>query len=94
MNNTYIAPQLPLDSCVIDQIYFLDELVDATTKLEVYKAKINDSKISSYEDNLVIILKRTPKIISMIKEISPSTHLIGFKLLDSVSGTIVQYTGY
>ena len=47
--------------------------------------KINDSKISSYEDNLVIILKRTPKIISMIKEISPSTHLIGFKLLDSVS---------
>ena len=47
MNNTYIAPQLPLDSGVIDQIYFLDELVDATTKLEVYKAKINDSKIDS-----------------------------------------------
>lgn len=47
MNNTYIAPQLPLDNSVIDQIYFLDELVDATTKLEVYKAKINDSKIDS-----------------------------------------------
>ena len=47
MNNTYIAPQLSLDNSVIDQIYFLDELVDATTKLEVYKAKINDSKIDS-----------------------------------------------
>ena len=47
--------------------------------------KIEDSKISSYEDNLVIVLKRTPKVISLIKEISPKTHLIGFKLLDNVS---------
>ena len=44
-----------------------------------------ESKISSYEDNLFIKLKRTPKVISLIKEISPSTHLIGFKLLDKVS---------
>ena len=47
MNNTYIAPLLPLDDSVINQIYFIDELVDATTKLEVYKTKINDSKIDS-----------------------------------------------
>lgn len=47
MKNIYIAPQLPLDSNIINQIYFLDEIVDATTKLEVYKAKINDSKIDS-----------------------------------------------
>lgn len=46
---------------------------------------INGNKISSYEDNLVIVLKPTPKIISIIKDISPSTYLIGFKLLDSVS---------
>lgn len=47
MKQAYIAPQLPLDPDVIDQIYFLDELVDATTKLEVYQAKIKDSKIDS-----------------------------------------------
>lgn len=46
---------------------------------------ISDNKISSYEDNLVIVLKPTPKIISIIKDISPSTYLVGFKLLDSVT---------
>lgn len=45
----------------------------------------NTSKISSDEDNLIIMLKQTPKIISLIKEISPQTKLIGFKLLENVS---------
>ena len=47
--------------------------------------KLTDDKISSYYDNLIIKLKRTPKIISMIKRLSPSTNLVGFKLLDGVS---------
>ena len=42
-------------------------------------------KISSSEDNLFIKLKRTPKVINMIKDISPNTYLVGFKLLDNVS---------
>lgn len=46
---------------------------------------IGGRKISSYEDNLVIVLKPTPKIISIIKNLSPSTYLVGFKLLDGVS---------
>lgn len=46
---------------------------------------ITGSKISSSEDNLVIVLKPTPKIISMIKTLSPETYLVGFKLLDNVS---------
>ena len=49
------------------------------------KDNLNDSKISSYEDDLIIKLKRTPKIISLIKNISPKTYLVGFKLLDGVS---------
>lgn len=44
-----------------------------------------DNKISSYEDNLIIKLKRTPKVIKMIKDISPLTYLVGFKLLDDVN---------
>lgn len=46
---------------------------------------IGGNKISSDEENLVIVLKPTPKIISIIKNLSPSTYLVGFKLLDSVS---------
>jgi len=50
-----------------------------------HKDILNDSKISSNEENLIIKLKKTPKIISMIKDISPKTYLVGFKLLDGVS---------
>lgn len=54
---------------------------EAFSNIEPIKA----NKISSNEDNLVIVLKKTPKIISIIKKISPETYLIGFKLLDGVS---------
>lgn len=58
---------------------------DITSTIVNYKDGIKDSKISSYEENLIIKLKKTPKIISIIKEISPKTFLVGFKLLDNVS---------
>ncbi len=45
----------------------------------------NEGKISSYEKNLIVKLGLTPKVISKIKELSPNTKLIGFKLLDGVS---------
>lgn len=44
-----------------------------------------EKKISSDEENLVLILKQAPKVISIIKDISPKTYLVGFKLLDGVS---------
>lgn len=47
MNTAYNASFLPLDNSVIDQSYFFEELIDATTKLEVYKEKIKDSKLDS-----------------------------------------------
>lgn len=56
-------------------------LEEAFSNIEI----INENKISSYEDNLVIVLKQTPKIISIIKDLSPQTYLVGFKLLDGVS---------
>ena len=58
-----------------------DGIDEAFKNIEV----IGGTKISSYEDNLVIVLKPTPKIISIIKNISPYTYLVGFKLLDGVS---------
>lgn len=66
-----------------------DYMVDYVTNIESIMSnnirKISGSKISSNEDNLVIVLKPTPKIISLIKNISKETFLVGFKLLDSVS---------
>lgn len=56
-------------------------LEEAFSNIEI----ITENKISSYEDNLVIVLKQTPKIISIIKDLSPQTYLVGFKLLDGVS---------
>ena len=58
-----------------------DDLDDAFSNIET----VSGTKLSSYENNLVIVLKPTPKIISIIKTLSPSTYLVGFKLLDSVS---------
>ncbi len=43
----YNASFLPLSNGCIDYSYFLDELIDATAKLEVYKEKIVDSKLES-----------------------------------------------
>lgn len=45
----------------------------------------NSSKISSNEDNLIVVLKQSPKIINSIKKLSSKTKLIGFKLLENVS---------
>lgn len=71
-----------------------DYMVDYVTTVDKMKKSflnnsdmevIKDTKISSYENNLVLVLKPTPKIISLIKEESPLTYLVGFKLLDGVS---------
>lgn len=64
-----------------ESIIKTDNIDHAFSNIEV----ISSNKISSYENNLVVVLKPTPKIISIIKDISPATYLIGFKLLDKVS---------
>lgn len=50
---------------------------------------LTGTKISSSEDNLLIMLKPTPKVISLIKSISPNTFLVGFKLLDGVKESVL-----
>ena len=47
MDGSFNAPLLPLQSGIIDQANFLNELIDATAKLEVYKEKIRDSKLNA-----------------------------------------------
>lgn len=47
MTTAYEACLLPLDNASVDQTLFFEELIDANTKLEVYKEKINDSTLDS-----------------------------------------------
>ena len=47
MSGSYEAMTLPLAKGIIDPLFFMEELIDATAKLEVYKEKIRDSKLNS-----------------------------------------------
>ena len=67
------------DICTDDNSSLAANILSGNSKLD------NSKKLSSNEDNLVVMLKKTPKIIGMIKELSPETKLIGFKLLNNVS---------
>lgn len=54
----------------------------------------NSKKISSNQEDLIIRLKPTPKIISMLKSWSPNSILIGFKLLSNVSEIELKNVAY
>ena len=47
-HEAYKPELLPLSSDRIDVNIFLDALIDANTMLEVYKAKVNDSKLNKF----------------------------------------------
>ena len=62
------------------------EEVQASSNLEEFLSKQNhQAKISSTDEVQVLFLKKTPKIIFLVKEWNPAIHLIGFKLLVDVS---------
>ena len=60
--------------------------VEASSNLEEFLNKHNhQAKISSNDEVQILFLKKTPKIISLVKEWNPAIHLIGFKLLVDVN---------
>lgn len=71
----------------IDKSLGKEELVSQINTLIKSNGNTIDTnkKVSSYEDNLIVNLKQTPKIISMIKDLNEKTYLVGFKLLDGVA---------
>lgn len=52
------------------------------------------AKLSSNMEHPIVVLKRTPKVIEMIKSISPQTVLVGFKLLTGVEKKVLLNTAY
>ncbi|MCB5138071.1 phosphopantothenate--cysteine ligase [Streptococcus mutans] len=60
--------------------------VEETSDLSQLLTKTNkERKISSQADYQVLFLKKTPKVISLVKQWNPSIQLIAFKLLVNVS---------
>lgn len=54
----------------------------------------SENKISSDIEDMVIVMKKTPKVISLIKKLQPRTLLVGFKLLSNVSQEALLDTAY
>jgi len=47
--------------------------------------EIREAKISSDKENLIVVLERAPKIISLYRGLVPGAVIVGFKLLSDVS---------
>lgn len=63
----------------------LDEVRETDDLTSLLDKHNTENKISSKEEVQVLFLKKTPKIISLVKDWNPAIHLIGFKLLVDVA---------
>lgn len=87
---------------VIHAMAVSDYTVKQVTTMEAIKAgteekhenQLAKGKISSQIDDLVIVLKKTPKVIREIKNLQKNTILVGFKLLTNVEKDFLIQTGY
>jgi phosphopantothenate-cysteine ligase len=74
---------------VIHSMAVSDYRVKTVTTMERLAASASaldrETKIRSDEENLVLILEPTVKIISLFKDLAPEAILVGFKLMDGVS---------
>lgn len=53
-----------------------------------------DGKISSDVENMILLMERTPKVISFFQTLAPEATLVGFKLLDGVPTDTLIDKGY
>jgi phosphopantothenate-cysteine ligase len=73
---------------IIHSMAVSDYRVKAVTTVSALLGKsgpitCKEGKISSDVDDMVLLMERTPKIISLFQELSPDSTLAGFKLLDN-----------
>ena len=87
---------------VVHAMAVSDYLVNEVTTLDKIRgvedpenaADLSGNKISSDIDDLVIHMKKSPKVISGIKKWAPDTKLVGFKLLSNVPHEELIDVGY
>ena len=77
---------------MVHQVTTLDKLMG--TEDPEHAQDLSGNKISSDIDDLIIHMKRSPKVIRIIKELSPETTLVGFKLLSGVPHEELIDVGY
>jgi len=80
-----------VDSCKMTKDSATEIVAKAIQNAELLS---NNSKISSDVDDLILVMQKTPKIISMIKKLAPETLLVGFKLLNNVTYDVLIDTAY
>lgn len=100
-NLTRILTEEKIDICIhamavsdymVHQVTTLDKLLGTE---DPEKAQdLTGNKISSDIDDLIIHMKKSPKVISEIKKTSPETILVGFKLLSGVPHEELIDVGY
>ena len=56
--------------------------------------ELQTGKLSSYEDEMRVVLKKAPKLISLIKKWQPFVYLVGFKLLNDVTEENLFQVGF
>lgn len=89
-------------NAVIHAMAVSDYTVRQVTTLEAIRTgkedhpdkKLAEGKLSSEIEDLVIVLKKTPKVIGEIKKLQRDTILVGFKLLTNVEKDVLIETGY
>lgn len=90
-----------IDACIhamavsdymVYRVTTLDKLMG--TEDPEHAQDLSGNKISSDIDDLIIHMKRSPKVISGIRKASPDTALVGFKLLSGVPHQELIDVGY
>lgn len=98
---TKVLTEDRIDACIhamavsdymVHQVTTLDKLMG--TEDPEHAQDLSGNKISSDIDDLIIHMKRSPKVISGIKKASPDTTLVGFKLLSGVPHEELIDVGY
>ena len=87
---------------VVHAMAVSDYIVNEVTTLDKIRgvedpenaADLSGNKISSDIDDLVIHMKKSPKVINCMKKVSPETTLVGFKLLSNVPHEELIDVGY
>ena len=78
-----VVHAMAVSDYIVNEVTTLDKL--RGTEDPENKADLSGNKISSDIEDLVIHMKRSPKVIGSIKKLCPDTVLVGFKLLSNVS---------
>lgn len=71
------------------KLNFYDWVIHAAAVSD-YSVEPQNGKINSSAEEIILKLKKNPKLIDLIKQISPKTKLVGFKLTSTHDTSIIQ----